>query len=52
MDAGVEEVIWDSEHDEKVCAECDSMDGMHFRIDEIPFKPHLKCRCTLIPVLK
>lgn len=52
MDAGVEEVIWDSEHDEKVCAECDSLDGMHFRTDEIPFKPHLKCRCTLIPVLK
>lgn len=52
MDAGVEEVVWESERDQKVCAECDSMDGMRFSIEEIPFKPHWGCRCMLLPVLK
>lgn len=49
-DAGVERVRWVTEHDARVCSECRSLDGMIFRLDEVPDKPHYRCRCTLHPV--
>lgn len=51
-DAGVKEVIWVSEHDQRVCHECHTYDGQVFEIDSIPPKPHWGCRCHLIPVLE
>lgn len=51
-DAGVKIVEWVSEKDNRVCRECHAYDGQHFRIDEIPPKPHLGCRCRLRPVFR
>ena len=52
QDAGIEEAVWVTMRDEKVCHECGSMDGKVYKIDEIPPKPHMGCRCRLQPVLK
>ena len=49
QDAGVEEVEWVTETDEKTCSECDGRDGKRYKLDEIPIK-HYGCRCTVEPV--
>ena len=49
-DAGVRKVRWISQHDDKVCKECERLDGMIFPIDAVPDKPHYNCRCTIEPV--
>ena len=49
-DAGIEEVEWVTEHDQRVCSLCHKMDGKRYRIDEVPSKPHVNCRCTVIPI--
>ena len=52
-DAGVEEVEWVTQQDEKVCAECEPLDGQIFKIDKVPMLPaHYGCRCYIIPVLR
>ena len=48
--AGIKEVMWNTERDEKVCEECEPRDGEVYPIDEVPPKPHLNCRCWLTPV--
>ena len=45
--AGVTEVMWNAEDDSKTCKVCRERDGMIYKIDEIPPKPHYNCRCTL-----
>ena len=50
-DAGVNEVQWVSEEDDRVCSECSSLDGQTFYVDDLPPKPHWGCRCTLMPIL-
>ena len=50
-DAGVEEVEWVTEKDERVCSTCGPMDGKIFPIDDTPAKPHPNCRCHLRPVM-
>ena len=50
-DAEVEEVEWVTAMDERVCSECRSLDGEIFPVDDVPTKPHIKCRCRLIPVM-
>ena len=52
QDYGLEEIEWETAKDEKVCAECNSMDGEIFRIDEMPTKPHWGCRCMFKPVFR
>ena len=49
-DAGVKSVEWVTEEDDRVCAECHSYSGQHFKLDEIPPKPHWNCRCHWIPL--
>ena len=51
-DAGIEYAEWVTMHDERVCAECGPMDGNIYKIDEVPPKPHINCRCRLRPVLE
>ena len=51
-DAGIDEVMWVTARDERVCEECGPMDGQVFPIDRIPPKPHWGCRCMLYPVRK
>ena len=48
-DAGVPYVMWMTEHDDRVCEDCEPLDGLVFRLDRVPDKPHYGCRCTLKP---
>lgn len=49
--AGVPEVRWNTQHDEKVCAICAERDQEIYEIDSIPEK-HYRCRCYLTAVGK
>lgn len=49
-DADVEYVMWITQQDEKVCADCQPLDGKIFHIDKAPSKKHWHCRCYLAPV--
>lgn len=49
-DAGVKKVRWKTEEDDKVCSHCEPRDGKVYDIDKVPPKPHVGCRCYLIPV--
>lgn len=51
-DAGVKMVEWVTQRDERVCHECNALDGQVFRIDEVPRKPHWGCRCFWRPVFR
>ena len=51
-DAGVKYVRWNAILDRKTCAECRSLDGRIFMLEEAPEKPHPHCRCYLEPVLR
>ncbi len=44
-DDGYEYVEWITYEDDKRCPVCKQLDGKIFRIDKIPAKPHLHCRC-------
>lgn len=48
--AGVRKVLWVSQADERVCEECDALNGQIFDIDNVPPPPHYGCRCYLVPV--
>ena len=47
---GVQRVKWFTQVDERRCPECKSMHGNVYDIDNVPPKPHRKCRCYLVPV--
>ena len=47
--AGVEKVRWNTQEDERVCNDCDELDGRVFDIDMVPPTPHWGCRCWLSP---
>lgn len=49
-DAGVDEVMWNSQHDGRVCATCASRDGQVYPLWAVPRK-HPKCRCYETPVI-
>ena len=49
-DAGVQRVKWVTMHDERVCHDCDELDGKIFPIDQAPGKLHWRCRCRYVPV--
>lgn len=49
-DAGVKRVRWQIYGDDKVCEKCENMNGNVYDIDKVPKRPHLKCRCYLVPV--
>lgn len=48
-DYGVKRVRWVTFKDEKVCTDCDRLDGKVFPIHTVPRKPHINCRCWLLP---
>lgn len=50
-DAGITKVRWNIYGDDKVCSECRGMDGNIYHIDNVPDKPHVRCRCFLTPIL-
>lgn len=49
---GIRRVRWETEDDEKVCEKCKERDGKVYDIDNIPIKPHYRCRCWVVPVLE
>lgn len=52
LDSGVKYVRWETQEDEKVCAECGPRDGRIYSIDKLPPRPHWRCRCWLTAVLE
>lgn len=49
-DCFVKKVKWVTVKDEKTCADCHERDGRIYKIEEIPVKPHPRCRCWIIPI--
>ena len=49
-DTGTKFVEWVTASDERVCAVCDSRDGMIYPVKNVPAKPHYNCRCYYEPV--
>ena len=49
-DAGVKKVKWNIYGDNRVCSDCHDLNGKIFDIDNIPDRPHVRCRCYLTPV--
>ena len=52
--AGVEKVEWlASTEDDRVCDECEALNGQIFDIDNVPEIPlHVNCRCCTAPVVE
>jgi SPP1 gp7 family putative phage head morphogenesis protein len=48
-DSGISEVMWVSVKDNRRCSVCKSRDGKIYPIEDVPSKPHIGCRCYLIP---
>ena len=51
-DAGVKKVRWMIYGDDRVCDVCLSMAGNVYDIDKVPDRPHLRCRCYLVPAYR
>lgn len=49
IDSSVSDVMWVSVKDDKRCKVCKSRDGKVYPIEDVPPKPHIGCRCYLIP---
>lgn len=47
-DAGIPAVRWNTQHDNKVCGDCEERDGHIFPLYAIPTK-HRRCRCWMSP---
>lgn len=50
QDAGVKRVKWVTENDQRVCPDCNKLNGKIFAIDKVPPKQHWRCRCWVTPV--
>lgn len=48
-DSGIERVRWITEQDGRVCLDCRKRHNKTYPIDSVPDKPHVRCRCWLIP---
>lgn len=48
-DSGVKKVRWITSEDNRVCDDCKDLNGKVFDIDNVPDKPHVRCRCWLVP---
>ena len=48
-DDGVEKVMWMTELDNRRCKECAKREGQVYDINKIPPKPHIGCRCWVVP---
>ena len=51
-DNGTKEVRWVTAEDDKRCKECKRRHGMVYKIDKVPSKPHIHCRCWVEEVTK
>lgn len=49
-DTGVTKVQWVAEDDYKTCDTCRELDGQIFKLNDVPPKQHINCRCYTIPI--
>lgn len=49
-DEGIARVEWCTEEDNRVCDDCDELDGVVFDISAVPPPQHWGCRCWLMPI--
>ena len=49
IDDGVERIIWISMLDNRRCKECEKREGKVYDISNVPPKPHIGCRCYIVP---
>lgn len=49
IDDGVLKVKWITLDDERMCVECGKRNGNIYDIAKVPPKPHIGCRCYLVP---
>ena len=49
--AGIKRVRWHTQEDDRVCTDCEPLDGRIFEINQIPPRPHWGCRCWVEPIL-
>lgn len=47
---GFDKVRWITEKDERVCKVCKERDNKIYNISNIPYRPHIGCRCSVVPV--
>lgn len=50
-DADVKKVRWVVFGDDRVCSDCEELNGTVWDIDRVPKKPHPRCRCYLVPAI-
>lgn len=50
--AGIDKVMWVTQKDNRVCTDCDDLDGQIFQIDQVPPPQHIHCRCYIKPVIE
>ena len=50
-DSYIRVVEWVAEDDSRTCSVCRARDGKRYRIDKVPVKPHINCRCYLKGVI-
>lgn len=49
IDDGVELVVWVTILDDRRCKECEKREGKVYDIKDVPSKPHIGCRCYIVP---
>ena len=49
-DTGVTKVQWVAEDDYKTCGTCRELDGQIFKLNDVPPKQHINCRCYVVPI--
>lgn len=52
IDSGIDYVRWITEQDGHVCAECKKRHFKVYPVKAVPIKPHIRCRCWVIPADK
>lgn len=52
IDKGYSKVEWLIEDDDRLCDECQPLDGKIFDIHSVPSIVHPNCRCSFIPVIE
>lgn len=49
-DTGVKKVMWMTENDGRCCSTCEERHKKLYSLKSVPEKPHINCRCWLVPV--
>lgn len=50
MSRGIKKVRWKTEEDSRVCSICGERNNEIYPVNAVPEKPHIGCRCYLLPI--